>query len=249
MPLKPAAYSHGPVAYSRKTDSTNASAKKLADGGAVDGTVTVCDKQCSGRGRQDRRWQMSAGLDLTFSLIVRDLGNRLDLLPLAAALAVSEACDDIAGTKSKIKWPNDVWVGGLKVAGILIEARPRNDWAVVGVGLNVNSQKRHYPLEIRESATSLLIEKGEEVGRGELLHCLLGKLHDEIEALRASETGTLLSNYRSRDALFGRSIAWVSGGVKHTGKAAGIDDSGSLLVKTSEGQITLNAGEVHLVGV
>ncbi len=249
MSLKPAAYSHGPVIFNQSLDSTNLTAKKLADSGTVDGTVVLCDEQSSGRGRQGRDWQATPGLDLTFSAVVRNLSDRMSLLPVAAAVAVCESCDDVAGTDTRIKWPNDVWIGRNKVAGILIEAKPRGDWAVVGVGLNVNSQKEHFPESLRDQATSLLIKTDNEVERETLLRSFLECLDKHVEELRDGTTAHLLRFYRSRDVLRGLTIGWEAGGSEHRGRAEGIDDSGNLIVSTRDGQATLSAGEVHLVDV
>ncbi len=247
--LKPAAFSHGPVVFNRSLDSTNATAKKLADDGASDGTVVLCDEQSSGRGRQGRDWQAVPGLDLTFSVIVRGLSEQMPLLPIAAAVAVSECCDRVAGGGTGIKWPNDVWIGRNKVAGILIEARPRGDWAVVGVGLNINSRRDDFPQSLRDQATSLLIETGSEIEREALLRSFLEWLHKHVGDLRDGRTAHLLHFYRSRDLLRGLTIGWEADGVEHRGRAEGIDDSGNLLVSTGDGQTTLSAGEVHLVDV
>ncbi len=244
--IVPAAFSHGPVVFSRTLDSTNDTSKELANGGAVDGTAVICEDQSSGKGRQGREWIATPGLDLTFSLIVRELSDQMNLLPLAAALAVCESCDRFAGSTSRIKWPNDVWISESKVAGILVEARPRSDWAVVGIGLNINSTKENIPAEIRGQATSLLIETGYQVDREEVLRLLLGRLHEFVMALRAGRTADILHAYRSRDALIGRTIGWEADHVQNRGRAEGIDDAGNLLVSTAEGQLALKAGEVHL---
>ena len=247
--FKPATFSHGPIVFIRRLDSTNVCAKRLADGGAIDGTIVLCDEQSSGRGRQGREWQAAPGLDLTFSAVVRDLGDRMNLLPVAAAVAICESCDDVAGTDTRIKWPNDVWIGRNKVAGILIEARPRADWAIVGVGLNVNSQREHFPQSLRDQATSLAIETGSEVEREMLLRSFLKCLDKHVEELRNGRTTHLLSFYRSRDVLKGLTIGWEADGTEHRGHANGIDDSGNLLVSTRDGPTTLSAGEVHLSDV
>src|SRR5207245_1341964 len=103
--------------------------------------------QTAGRGRQGRSWAGAPGDALLMSLLVR----RVDpLLPLAAAVAV---CESVAPLEATVKWPNDVWLGERrKVAGILIEGRPQEGWAVIGVGLNV----RGAPADLGEAATSLL---------------------------------------------------------------------------------------------
>src|SRR6478752_8713647 len=93
--------------------STNERARELAEEGAAHGTLVTADEQTAGRGRQGRTWQTPAGVAIAASLVLREFD---DLLPLRAGLAVA----DVAGARSLVKWPNDVWVDGKKVAGILV---------------------------------------------------------------------------------------------------------------------------------
>jgi BirA family biotin operon repressor/biotin-[acetyl-CoA-carboxylase] ligase len=174
------------------------------------------------------------------SLIVRGLDERDALLPIAAALAVCDACEREGGATQgcRIKWPNDVWIDGRKVAGILIEGRPQEDWAVIGIGLNVDIEEQRFPDDLRERATSLLIASGSpDPGQ------MTGALLRYLDARLAQEPPQLLADYRRRDALLGRRVRWKEG----EGTAAGIDDSGALLVETEGGTIALGAGEVHLL--
>ncbi|MBA2505772.1 MAG: biotin--[acetyl-CoA-carboxylase] ligase, partial [Thermoleophilaceae bacterium] len=135
-----------PHLHYRLTDSTNARARELAATGAPHGTLVTAAEQTAGRGRQGRSWVAEPGAALLMSVVVRDV--ELALLPLAAPVAVCEA----AGPETRIKWPNDVWLGeGRKLAGILIEGRPQDGWAVVGIGLNVGAP----PEEVRHIAASL----------------------------------------------------------------------------------------------
>ncbi|MGH2876319.1 MAG: biotin--[acetyl-CoA-carboxylase] ligase, partial [Solirubrobacteraceae bacterium] len=122
-----------PRLHVRAIDSTNARAQALADAGAPHGTLVTAGVQTAGRGRQGRSWSSPPGRALLCSLIVRD---QPPLLSLRAGVAVAE----IAGARSKLKWPNDVLVDGLKVAGILVEGRPQDGWAVIGIGVNVALQ-------------------------------------------------------------------------------------------------------------
>src|SRR6478735_10204236 len=109
--------------------STNARARKLADKGATHGTLVTADEQTKGRGRQGRTWVTPSGVAIAASLVLREFD---DLLPLRAGLAVA----DVAGPDALVKWPNDVWLDGRKVAGILAESRG-NEWAILGIGVNV----------------------------------------------------------------------------------------------------------------
>jgi BirA family biotin operon repressor/biotin-[acetyl-CoA-carboxylase] ligase len=144
-----------PHLHYRSTDSTNERAKSLAAAGAPSGTVVTAFEQTAGRGRRGRTWVAPAGKALLCSAIVRPLDpERRELLPLIAPLAVCQAAESLSSVECRIKWPNDVLVDGRKVAGVLIEARP-DQWAVIGVGLNLTVERRDFPPELQESAGAL----------------------------------------------------------------------------------------------
>jgi BirA family biotin operon repressor/biotin-[acetyl-CoA-carboxylase] ligase len=234
----------GPVVHLDTIGSTNDLARDHAAGGAPAGTVVLAEEQTAGRGRQGRTWVAPRGRALTLSVVVRADGESLALLPLTAAVAVCQACEAVASVRCAVKWPNDVWIDERKVSGILIEARPQEGWAVVGIGLNVDTAMEELPAELRQSATSLRIATGAEVGRERALGALLEQLAKWTTAGR----DRLLDAYRERDALTGRAIAWTAGRDRFEGEASGVDDEGNLVVFTADGQRhALGAGEVHLV--
>ena len=228
-----------PRVHYRLTDSTNERARELAVAGAPAGTLVTAAEQSAGRGRQGRSWAAPAGRAVLMSLILRGLGEAQSMLPLAAAVAVCDACERTAGSRCAIKWPNDVWIDGRKVAGILVEGRPREGWAVLGIGLNVSTMEDEFPPELRPLATSLQIAGGRPLSVDEVLGPLL-----EALALRLPERPeTVVAAWRERDALLGRRVRWDGG----EGTAAGIDRGGALLVDTPSGPTALEAGEVHLL--
>ncbi len=218
-----------PRLHLRATDSTNTRARELALAGAPHGTLVTATEQTAGRGRQGRTWTAPPGRALLMSLVLRDPPT---LLPLAAAVAVADLC----GPAARIKWPNDVLLNGRKAAGILVEGRPFEGWAVLGIGLNVAVRPEDLPAELRETATGLGREPSDvEPALAELLGLLERRLAEDAEATLAA--------WRERDALLGREIAWSGG----TGVAAGVDGSGQLVVELPDGGVTsLGAGEVHL---
>jgi BirA family biotin operon repressor/biotin-[acetyl-CoA-carboxylase] ligase len=235
-----------PRVHHRATDSTNERAKELALAGAPHGTLVTADEQSAGRGRQGRSWLAPPGSALLMSLVLRDLGAAQAHLPLAAALAVCDACEQSAPVRCAIKWPNDVWVAGRKLAGILIEGRPQDGWAVLGIGLNVLTARDEFPKELRDTATSLAAEtKGRTAKadgppqRDQLLADLLAALAERL----AQAPEQIVADWRERDALRGSQVRWHQG----EGTARGIDDSGGLIVETRSGRVTLDAGEVHLL--
>lgn len=234
----------GPAVHVDVTGSTNDLARALATAGAPHGTVVLAEEQTAGRGRQGRSWVARRGCALTLSILVRLGDAALELLPLSAAVAVCEACERSATVRCALKWPNDVWIDGRKVAGILIEARPQEGWAVLGIGINVDTSAEELHSEIRESATSLRIASGSPADREVLLDALLERLDERLR----TEREPLLAAYRERDALYGRQIAWSAGDGPLEGTAEGVDDEGNLVVFTEDGERhMLAAGEVHLL--
>jgi BirA family biotin operon repressor/biotin-[acetyl-CoA-carboxylase] ligase len=218
-----------PRLHLRETSSTNDRARQLAAAGALHGTLVTAVAQSAGRGRQGRTWSAPAGHALLMSLVLR---GAHPLLPLAAAVAVSET----VGPGAQIKWPNDVLVGGRKIAGILAEGRPQEGWAVLGIGVNVAVRVEDLPPELHHTAATLARSPAD-------VEPFLAELLAALERALALPTADLLDAWRARDALRGRSIAWSGG----TGTAAWIDGEGRLIVKLAGGgQTALDAGEVHL---
>ena len=228
-----------PRVHHRLTDSTNARARHLAAAGAPHGTLVTADEQAAGRGRQGRSWTAPAGTALLMSLVLRDLGPARELLPLAAAVAVCEACEAVAPVHCRIKWPNDVLVDERKLAGILIEGRPAEGWTVLGIGLNLGTSVHDFPLDLSETATSLRIAGD---GSQPTVERMLLSVLSALEGRLADCPTEVLRGWRERDALREQSVRWNGG----EGVAAGIDDSGALLIDAEGGCLRLDAGEVHL---
>jgi BirA family transcriptional regulator, biotin operon repressor / biotin---[acetyl-CoA-carboxylase] ligase len=218
-----------PRVHHRLTDSTNERAKELAEAGAPHGTLVTADEQEAGRGRQGRAWTAPPGSAVLMSLVLRELD---ELLPIGAAVAVAEALPADAA----IKWPNDVWIDRRKAAGILVEGRPQEGWAVLGIGVNVTTES--FPPELADIATSLRLA-GHETTPAALLPGLVAALDRWLRA----PPEAVLEAWRSRDALKGDRIRWADG----EGVADGIEASGALRVRTDSGLVTLDAGEVHLL--
>ena len=237
-----------PRVHLRRTDSTNERARELAIAGAPHGTLVTAAEQTAGRGRGGRRWSAPAGSSILMSLLLRSPPR---LLPLSAAVAVC----DIAGGSAAIKWPNDVVVidergSPAKLAGILVEARPQEDWAVLGIGLNVAVRLDELPPELRPGAPR---ERGGAAAPGlpaatmglerAAVEPTLALLLDALQQRLAQAAEETLARWRERDALRGREVAWSGG----HGRAEGIDGDGRLVVAlASGGHTAIGAGEVHL---
>lgn len=209
-----------PRLHHREIDSTNRRARELASAGAPHGTLVTAGAQSAGRGRQGRRWEAPAGSALLCSLVLREFDA---LLSLRAGLAVA----DVAGDAARVKWPNDVQVDGRKVAGVLVEGRPHEGWAVVGIGVNVSAAP-----DLPEAVA---------LGRDDV-EAVLGELLAALEVRLEEPRAASLDVLRARDALLGVRISWDGG----EGVGAGIDPDGGLRVTTNAGERVLSAGEVHL---
>jgi BirA family biotin operon repressor/biotin-[acetyl-CoA-carboxylase] ligase len=227
-----------PHLHLRLTGSTNDVARGLAEDGAPSGTVVTAAEQSAGRGRRGRVWSAPAGKALLYSAILRPLEMVHAMLPLSVPVAVCEAIESVGAGDARIKWPNDVWLGESKVAGVLIEARPP-DWAVIGIGVNVAIEPGEFPDDLRWPATSI----GEGTTADEVAAAVSAALGDWVDA----PDERVLAEFRRRDALAGRVIGWEGAGVESaTGTAAGIDERGNLMVQTAGGEVALGSGEVTL---
>ena len=241
------------IEYLATVDSTNRAAGELARQGAVEGTVVVADAQTAGRGRMGRQWVSPPGANLYFSVLLTPNVEpaRVPQLALVAAVAVHEAiaacCPEAAAL---IKWPNDILVGGRKVAGILCEASMEADRVhrvILGIGINVNGAS--VPRELRAIATTLRSEGGQEVSRPALLGAVLNHLEPRYRSwLREGSLTGLLAYYERHSALDGRQVSAenLSGVVR--GTARGITPTGELVLQTAAGALVhLLAGDVHLL--
>jgi BirA family biotin operon repressor/biotin-[acetyl-CoA-carboxylase] ligase len=223
-----------PRAHFRVTDSTNDRARLLAERGAPHGTLVTAEAQTAGRGRQGRNWLAPAGKALLCSVILRPPPR---LAPLAAGVAVAEVVE--AATRAgaaEVKWPNDVLLEGRKVAGILVEGRPQQGWAVLGVGVNVAVSADQLPAELRATAGGLGLTAAD-------VEPILAAVLTGLERWLCSPREQVLETLRARDALRGRQVRWAGG----AGRADGIDGCGRLRVITDGGVELLDAGEVHLL--
>ncbi len=246
-----------PHRHFARTDSTNTRARELAAAGAPHGTVVTAGEQSEGRGRQGRTWTAPPNGALLYSAILRPLEEHHAMLPLAVPLAVCAAAETLApGTECGVKWPNDVHLAGRKLAGVLIEARPQDGWAVIGIGLNLTITSDEFPPDLRDKAVSLYTSV--EGDRGESRRSLPAvataglppiSLHaaevlsDRLSQWVEADPTEVLAEWRARDVLKGREIAWEDG----SGVADGVDDRGYLVVVTAAGdRVVLGAGEVHL---
>ncbi len=257
MPAEPPATFGSPHRHYRVTDSTNTRARELAAAGAPGGTIVTAREQTAGRGRVGRVWTAPEGKALLYSAILRPLDERHLLLPLSVPLAVCAAAEALRpDIECQVKWPNDVWLEGRKLSGILIEARPQDSWAVIGVGLNLSIAPDEFPADLRQPAISLFAPT--MGSQGESRRSLpavapsglplapptaAAVLSSHLDHWVNARNEDVLDEWRRRDGLRGREVSWEDG----SGVAGGIDDRGNLIVVVPGGdRVSLGAGEVQL---
>ena len=185
-----------------ETTSSSDEAIRLALSGAASGSVVVAERQSRGRGRKGHLW-FSAPHGLMFSVLLRPAMPATDLVWLTplGVLAVAEAVEEQTGLRPTVKAPNDVLIGRRKVAGVLLETGMRGgepDWAVLGIGCNVNTLPEEFPPALQQDITSLFAESGEAASRAGLLAAILNRLEFWYERLESGDAKALLDVWERR---------------------------------------------------
>lgn len=230
--------------------STNDVVFERAAAGAEPGLVVCAELQTEGRGRLGRSFDSQPGLGIWASVLLEAPDDPEDCprLSLVAGLAVAAALEAETGARCGLKWPNDVWIGGRKVCGILVEARTAGGRTipVAGIGINVHHRGEDFPGELRERAGSLESTTGRSIDRTRLLARVLG----ELEALLDADRGRRLdlpARWAERDVLSGREVEVRGGEGSVCGRAIGVAGDGSLLLRVpGEGTRAFRSGEVTL---
>jgi BirA family biotin operon repressor/biotin-[acetyl-CoA-carboxylase] ligase len=239
------------IHYHRSVDSTNALAKALASQGAPEGTLVITEEQTAGRGRRGKSWVSPLGANLLFTVLLRPPmeGDRVFVLTMILALAGLRAVRRVTGVKAMIKWPNDLYVGARKLAGILTEfslKEKRVDWAVVGMGINVDWHPE-VPDPGAAPATCLLEETGQRVSRNELLIEILSKFAGLYREVVVGNMKALYEEWNQNCLVLGKAVVVTSEKERIEGKAVRIDDCGALILEDAEGnQRRILTGDVSL---
>lgn len=232
-----------------RTPSTNDAAAAWAERGAPEGCVVTAEYQTAGRGRLGRSWEAAAGLNLTFSVVLRPTlsPERLGLVTLAAGVAVTDALAPlVAPLEPQIKWPNDVLLEGRKCCGMLLEGTLQQNGPVLILGIGLNVNQTAFPPALADRATSLLLATGRLVPRAPLLADLLQRLEHGYDALHRDGGARIRQAYLDRLAGLGRPVAlrFSEGTGSVHGRIAGITETGALRLETDDGPRTFHAGEV-----
>ncbi len=243
----------GKILFSPEVDSTNRRAHEQCLLGAVEGTVVLAESQAEGKGRMGRQWQSPPGTNVYASVILRPSFSPVSAsqIPLVAGVAGANALARATGLEARLKWPNDIFVHGKKVGGILSEMVAEGEqirFIILGVGLNVNWRREDVPSDLREIATSLRAEAGREFSRAEVAAEFLEEMEREYALF-------LKEGFSSRLRVEWNRLSWVNRKWvtitmmenKFEGQVMGVDTDGALLVMGREGKIQrFIAGDVSL---
>ena len=227
------------IHFFEEVSSTNDVAKELASEGAPEWTTVVAEKQFNGRGRFGRKWVSPKG-GLWFSLVLRPKININEAFKLTSLTAVSivNTLEKDYQIKAKIKWPNDIFVNGKKVCGVLTETASTDqvlDYVIIGIGINANNALRSLPDELQNNTTSLMVEKGEEIDTKLFLTKLL--LHMEGYYRDPVKLDKVIGEWKRLDSVLGKKVIVSEGNESFTGEAVDVDDLGALIVKLSDGSV------------
>jgi BirA family transcriptional regulator, biotin operon repressor / biotin---[acetyl-CoA-carboxylase] ligase len=234
-----------------ETGSTNADLIARSTGGDdIGGSVLFAEYQNAGRGRHGRQWSAPPGAQIAVSVGVDASSvpqSGWGWLPLAAGVAVAEALSAVAGVTAGLKWPNDVLVGGGKLAGILAEVATPTTMIVVGLGLNVTLTADEAP---DPAATSLLMLGSSITDRNMLARRILRELATRIDAWRTAggANSALVADYQHYSLTLGSRVrATLPGNREFVGLAEAVDGTGRLCIDTGGEVVTIAAADItHL---
>jgi BirA family transcriptional regulator, biotin operon repressor / biotin---[acetyl-CoA-carboxylase] ligase len=240
------------IYYAPVLRSTNARAKELAKRGEAEGALVITERQTRGRGRLGRQWRSPQGVNLLFSVLFRPAFSldRVFSLTMLVAASLVDAIREMSGLNALIKWPNDIYCNGKKMAGILTEFSAGGraiEYAVVGIGLNVNWDLRNEP-ELQHSATSLMNEVGYPVSRIALLSCILEAVERDYGLLLRGEDGFIRDRWNRHSMVIGKDVLIDPQGEKKRATVTGIDRNGALLVEEEGGKASsIVCGDVQVL--
>ena len=249
------------IIFHESLDSTNTLAMELAEKGGhhgTHGTVVIADRQLKGKGRLGRTWFSLPQCNIYMSVIVRPEIEPKDatLLTIMSAISCARAIRNSTGIEVKIKWPNDLMVSERKLGGILTEMKSDQDriiFAVIGIGINVNSSLDAFPPEVRAVAASVmeeLREKGysQEISRTLIIAAILNELERWFKVLIKGGRIQLINEWKKLSSTLGRKVKVVSGKDTFSGIAEDIDDEGMLILRLPSGGLKkISAGDVFML--
>jgi BirA family biotin operon repressor/biotin-[acetyl-CoA-carboxylase] ligase len=242
------------LVYRQQTNSTNADAFRLAEDGAIEGTVVLADSQSGGKGRRGRIWASPAGVNQYCSIVLRPsiMPHEAPQLTFLSAVAVARAIEQTTDLIPEIKWPNDLLVTGKKVAGLLNEMSAETDcinFVILGIGVNLNMTADLFPDDLRHPATSLLLESGKPVCRTQFVSVMLNELDRLYEDFLAQGFGPVRKEWQMRCNANGRQVRVNDSGFETAGGLfSGIDSDGAMLIRSDDGIMhRIISGDVRVI--
>jgi len=244
----------GRLEFLKLTASTNTDAFRLAEEGAVEGTVVLADAQTGGKGRRGRVWSSPAGVNLYCSVVLRPsiMPHEAPQLTFLSAVAAARAIEQTTQLIPEIKWPNDLLVSGKKVAGLLNEMSAETDginFVILGIGVNLNMTADQFPDDLRHPATSLLLESGVRVDRSRFAGTMLKELDRLYADFLAHGFGPVREEWQRRCNASGRQVLVNDSGTECTGgRFIGIDSDGAMLLRTADDKLhRITCGDVRVI--
>ncbi|HEY5523614.1 MAG TPA: biotin--[acetyl-CoA-carboxylase] ligase [Desulfuromonadaceae bacterium] len=240
--------------FLKLTASTNADAFRLAEDGAVEGTVVLADSQTGGKGRRGRVWTSPAGVNIYCSVVLRPaiMPHEAPQLTFLSAVAAARAIEQTTKLTPEIKWPNDLLISGKKVAGLLNEMSAETDginFVILGIGVNLNMTADQFPGDLRHPATSLLLESGVRVDRSRFTSTMLNELDQLYADFLAHGFGPIREEWQRRCNASGRRVLVNDSGTECTGgRFIGIDSDGALLLRSDDDTVhRITCGDVRVI--
>lgn len=229
--------------------STNDVARRLASSGEPEGTVVVAGSQSAGRGRRGAEWFSPPG-GLWLSMVLRPEVplERAWGLSIVGAVAVASAVRRSCELPGRIKWPNDVFVSGRKLAGVMVESAGDGAF-ILGVGVNANVRHEDLPRNRWYEATSVMVERGEACSRSELFGRLLAETESRYSLFTGSDQRSLTDEWRSLSLVFGERVRVERGGELLEGTVFGLEEDGAVVLRLLDGrqERVLPSGDVTLM--
>jgi len=230
------------IIFYEEIGSTNDEAKRLAREGKQEGLLILSGSQTAGKGRLSRKWHSPEKSGLYCSLILRPPIpiSKISLLTILGGVAVLETIQKETSLLPCLKWPNDVLINGKKVCGILIESACKKcnvEFAILGIGVNINNKREQFPDELSGSSTSLRIETGKDIIREKFLSTLMFYLEKKYTSLLKKGHKTILQFWRENNDTFGKKVTIYRGTRLIIGLAKDIDENGNLLVQLKSGDV------------
>jgi BirA family transcriptional regulator, biotin operon repressor / biotin---[acetyl-CoA-carboxylase] ligase len=237
------------------TDSTMGVAREYAEQGEAHGTAVFAESQQLGRGRLGKSWISPPGKGLYCTIVARPQLEITEYpkITLVVGIAVAQAIERLAGIVVGLKWPNDIYVNSRKLGGILCESHIRHqipglDYALLGIGINLNTTIDEFPADLQTKATSLFLHTGTVWPITQVLAEVRAEVLRELTLFEKNGLPPIIEKWRKRDFLYGKTLRWITVAQECVeGVSLGIDDSGLLHICDNKGIVhEILSGDIQL---